>query len=227
VSLTRADATFAATEIRDDSATPSFALRREGKPLGEIQLAVPGRHNIANALAAGAAATEVGLPFGAVAAGLAAFTGTGRRFETLGSCRGIRVIDDYAHHPTEIRATLAAASVLGMPITAVFQPHLYSRTRDLLPEFAASFDQASRVVVTEIYAAREAPLPGVDAGQLAAAIARARPGIEVEYLPDKTAIAPWLATRLAPGELVLTLGAGDIRRVGEELVERLGAGARG
>jgi UDP-N-acetylmuramate--alanine ligase len=214
----RTASAYVATEVREREARPSFVLHREGERLGEVRLSVPGRHNVANALAAGAAAIEAGVPFRAVQEGLAAFTGTGRRFETLGEARGVRVIDDYAHHPTEVRATLAAAAVLGRPITAVFQPHLFSRTRDLMSEFAASFGEARRVVVTGIYAAREAPLPGVDAGQLAEAIRASGGGAEVWYLPRAEEIAPALAERLEPGELVLTLGAGDIRRVGEELV---------
>jgi UDP-N-acetylmuramate--alanine ligase len=212
---------YAATEIHDQEEATSFVVWRDRERLGEVRLSVPGRHNVANALAAGAAALEAGLSFAAVRDGLAAFTGTGRRFETLAEVAGVRVIDDYAHHPTEIRATLAAAQVLGRPITVIFQPHLYSRTRDLLEEFAASFGAARRVVVTEIYAAREAPLPGVDAGQLATAIRAVNPAAEVWYLPRMAEIAPALAERVTPGEVVLTLGAGDIRWVGEELVERL------
>jgi UDP-N-acetylmuramate--alanine ligase len=187
-----------------------------------VGLSVPGRHNVCNALAALGVALEVGIPFDAAREGLAAFTGTGRRFETLDEVAGVRVIDDYAHHPTEVAANLATArAVLQGPLTAVFQPHLYSRTRDQMEEFARSFAPADRVVITDIYAAREAPIPGVDAGQLAEAIRRRQPGREVHYIPRKEEIAPWLVERVTPGEVVLVLGAGDVRRVGEHLVELL------
>lgn len=218
-------ATFTATDVRTDTATPCFTVRREGEVLGTARLLVPGRHNVSNALAALAVALEAGIPFDVARDGLATFAGMGRRFETLGEAGGVRVIDDYAHHPTEVAATLeTAAELFRRPITAVFQPHLYSRTRDLMAEFAASFTLARRVIVTAIYPAREAPIPGVDAGRLADAIRARGDRQEVAYLPCKEEIAPWLVERLAPGEVVLTLGAGDIRQVGEQLLRRLNGG---
>jgi UDP-N-acetylmuramate--alanine ligase len=218
-----ADADLVAEDVEIETLTPRFRVRFRGERLGEVCLAVPGRHNVSNALAALGVALEAGIPFAAARDGLAAFTGTGRRFETLGEVGGVRVIDDYAHHPTEVAANLTTArAVLRRPLTAVFQPHLYSRTRDQMQEFARSFAPADRVIITDIYAAREAPIPGVDAGQLAEAIRQREPSRDVHYIPRKEEIAPWLAERVMPGEVVLVLGAGDVRRVGEHLVELLG-----
>jgi UDP-N-acetylmuramate--alanine ligase len=217
-----AGADLVATEMAIDTLSPRFRAQYRGETLGEVCLAVPGRHNVGNALAALGIALAAGVPFAAARDGLAAFTGTGRRFETLDEVAGVRVIDDYAHHPTEVAANLTTArAVLQRPLTAVFQPHLYSRTRDQMEEFARSFAPADRVIITDIYAAREAPIPGVDAGQLAEAIRRRQPAREVHYLPRKEEIAPWLAERVTPGDVVMVLGAGDVRRVGEDLVELL------
>jgi UDP-N-acetylmuramate--alanine ligase len=210
-----------AREIQVDTSEPRFTVSFDGDMLGEVRLAVPGMHNVQNALAALGLALAAGVPFEAAREGLAAFHGTGRRFELLGKIGGVRVIDDYAHHPTEVAATLATArEVLGPPITAVFQPHLYSRTRDQMEAFATSFAAADRVVITDIYAAREEPIPGVSAAQLADAI-RERSGREVVFIPQKEEIAPWLAERLWDRESVLVLGAGDVREVGEALVSLL------
>jgi UDP-N-acetylmuramate--alanine ligase len=218
-----AGADLVAEDVEIATLTPRFRVRFRGETLGGVCLAVPGRHNVSNALSALGVALEAGIPFDAARDGLAAFTGTGRRFETLGEVRGVRVIDDYAHHPTEVAANLTMArAVLRRPLTAVFQPHLYSRTRDQMQEFARSFAPADRVIITDIYAAREAPIPGVDAGQLAEAIRQLEPSRDVHYIPQKEEIAPWLAARVTPGEVVLVLGAGDVRRVGEDLMELLG-----
>jgi UDP-N-acetylmuramate--alanine ligase len=213
---------IAARDLQVNTAAPSFTAYLDEERLGAVRLAVPGRHNVQNALAALGIALAAGIPFEAAREGLASFTGTGRRYETLAEVRGVTVIDDYAHHPAKVTAALTTTrDVLRRPITAVFQPHLYSRTRDLLAEFARSFDAVDRVVVTDIYAAREEPIPGVDAGQLVDAIRAHAPDLEVHHLPRKEEIAPWLADRLRPGEVVITLGAGDVRQVGEKLVELL------
>lgn len=194
-----------------------FDAIRRGVKLGAAQLNVPGLHNVRNALAVIAVALELGVPFEQVAAGLSKFAGTGRRFETVGeTADGIVVIDDYAHHPTEIRATLAAARAKfgGRRIVAVFQPHLPSRTQDLMDEFARSFSDADLVVLTDIYLAREQPLAGVDGGVLAARAAAAG-NSNVAYVADKTQLPGRLASLAKPGDVLMTLGAGDIRAAGE------------
>jgi UDP-N-acetylmuramate--alanine ligase len=216
-------AELCAVDVEVVTETPRFTARWRGGLLGEFELGVPGRHNVLNALAALGVAFEVGLAPEAAREGLRRFGGVGRRFERLGEPGGVLVVDDYAHHPSELVATLAAArAALRRPITAVFQPHLYSRTQQLMAEFAASFAQADRVIVTDIYPAREAPIPGVSAEALVAAIRVCEPGKEVRYVGPKEAVVPILAEEAQPGDAVLTLGAGDIRVVGEALVARLG-----
>ena len=146
----------------------------------------------------------------------------GRRFELLGEVDDILVVDDYAHHPTEVAATLnAARSSLGRYTTAVFQPHLYSRTQLLLEDFARSFTDANRVIVTEVYAAREQPIPGVNGELLAERIRAVDPEKQVDFVADREALLQLLATETRPGDLVMTMGAGDIREVGEQLVQAL------
>jgi UDP-N-acetylmuramate--alanine ligase len=218
-------ADYVAVDLRIDQPQPTFTVARRGRALGEVRLGVPGRHNVLNALAVCALALEEGLPFEAVREGLLRFTGVGRRFEILGEPSDILVMDDYAHHPTEIQATLAAArDSLGRYTTVVFQPHLYSRTQLLLDDFARSFTDANRVIITDIYAAREQPLEGVS-GKLLADRIRESEGQEqekVEFIPDRAEILARLAAESRPGDLVITMGAGDIRELGEELVETLG-----
>jgi len=193
---------------------------RHGEPLGEVQLPLPGAHNAANALAALALTAEMGADFQQAAAALRGFPGVERRFEEKGVCGGVRVVDDYGHHPSELRATLAAArdSHPGR-LVAVFQPHRYTRTRDLFAEFAACFEAADLLVLTPVYGAGESPLPGAGAAQLADAI-RAR-GQQVLLTGCLAEVAPALAPELREGDLVLTLGAGNIGRVGPELLAAL------
>jgi UDP-N-acetylmuramate--alanine ligase len=215
-------AELSAVDLDLESATPRFTPRWRGGRLGEFSLSVPGKHNLLNALAALGVALEVGLPLDAVREGLRSFQGVGRRFERLGEPGGVLVIDDYAHHPSELAANLEAARrALRRPLTAVFQPHLFSRTQQLMAEFAASFRLADRVIITDIYPAREAPIPGVTAEALAAAIRAQEPDKEVRFVSPKETIAPLLAEALRPGDVVLTFGAGDIRQVGESLVAEL------
>jgi UDP-N-acetylmuramate--alanine ligase len=217
-------AELTAVDVDLERAMPRFHPRWRGGLMGEFELGVPGRHNVLNALAALGVALEVGLPLDAVREGLRGFRGAGRRFEYLGEAAGILVVDDYAHHPTELAATLAAArQALRRPITAVFQPHLFSRTQQLMEEFAGSFGDADRVIVCDIYPAREAPIPGVTAELLAERIQAREPGKEVRCISPKEQVAELLANELHPGEAVLTLGAGDIRAVGEALIARLHA----
>jgi UDP-N-acetylmuramate--alanine ligase len=215
-------AELSAVDLDLERSAPRFQPRWRGGLLGEFELGVPGRHNVLNALAALGVVLEVGLPLEAAREGLRGFRGVGRRFEYLGEEAGVVVVDDYAHHPSELAATLAAArQALGRPITAVFQPHLFSRTQQLMTEFAASFRHADRVVLCDIYPAREAPIPGVTSEALAAAIRVQDPEKEVTYVSPKERVVEVLAGVLKPGEAVLTLGAGDIREVGEALVTEL------
>ena len=184
------------------SPEPSFTVEWRGEPLGRITLGVPGKHNVQNALAAVAVGLEVGLSFEEIQRGLGEFRGTGRRFELLGEPRGIRVIDDYAHHPTEIAANLGAVKqALRRPMIAVFQPHLYSRTQLLMDDFARSFADADRVVITEIYPAREAPIPGVSGAHLVEAIRRHLPGKDARFLASKEEVVNWLAGTVPTGRM--------------------------
>ena len=185
---------------------------------------MPGRHNALNAAAAFAVCAELGFAPDAVAAGLAAYAGARRRLELKGQAGGVQVVDSYAHHPTELAADLAAARdvVPGGRVIALFQPHLFSRTRIFAADFGAALSQADEVLVLDVYAAREDPEPGVT-GQL---ICDAVPGARAQFLPDR-ASAPAEAAALAkPGDLVLTMGAGDVTALGPLIVaalrERLG-----
>jgi UDP-N-acetylmuramate--alanine ligase len=194
-----------------------FALCFEGRRLGEIELQVHGAHNARNAAGAAAMALEMDVDFTAVAGALAQFSGVDRRFQRKGEVDGVLVVDDYAHHPTELAAVLAAARQSGRRIVAVFQPHLYSRTRDFAADFARELSAADYVVLAEVFAAREEPLPGVDSGALAAAM-RAAGFAAVEYVPEREGLVPRLAELCRAGDLVLILGAGDIGAVAEEFL---------
>jgi len=187
----------------------------------ELALGLPGVHNLRNAAMAVGASLAVGADVDRALKGLAQFGGVGRRFESVGSARGVTIVDDYAHHPSEVAATIAAARQRfpDARVVAVFQPHLFSRTKLLGDALGAALAAADRVVVTEIYAAREAPLAGVS-GRLVAEAAR-RAGASVSWVPERAALAGELANSVVAGDVVLTLGAGDITRVGRELLERL------
>jgi UDP-N-acetylmuramate--alanine ligase len=198
-----------------------FHVRRRGERLGVVHLPIPGRHNVANALAVLAVAEELGVDFADAAGALATFAGVERRFETIGSVDAIRVVDDYGHHPTEIRATLAAArSLHSGRIVVVFQPHRFSRTRDLFEDFAAAFHDADLLVLTEIYAAGEPKIPGVEARALADTIA-ARGHRAVRFVPDLERVPAALVGELADGDLVITLGAGSVGTLGPRLLQAL------
>ena len=216
-----AEADLMAVDVEIDSAAPSYTAVWHGARLGRVQLQMPGLHTVANSLAAAAVGLTLGISFDKIAVGLAHFTGTGRRFERVGATASdILVIDDYAHHPTEIKATLAAARQAfgNRRIVAVFQPHLPSRTRDFKTEFAESFAAADHVVLTDIFLAREQPLEGVTGAGLAALTADRRGADCVTYVADKSALPARLSEIVRPGDLVLTLGAGDIRSAGEGLL---------
>jgi UDP-N-acetylmuramate--alanine ligase len=187
------------------------------RQLGELRLAVPGRHNLLNALGATAVGLEVGLDFARIAAGLAAFHGAERRFQMRGETAGIMVVDDYGHHPTEIAAVIAATKAINRRLIVVFQPHRYSRTAHLMQEFAAALAAADEVVLTDIYPAGEAPIPGVTVDALAAAVRKAtvRP---VHVIPALDALPAAVAALARDGDLIVTMGAGSIGGVGDRIL---------
>jgi len=198
----------------------TFTVVRDGADLGEIALQIPGVHNVQNALAAVSVGLELGVPFAQVKAGIGKFTGVFRRWEVKAELEGITVVDDYAHHPTEIRATLAGAKAgWRRRVVCVFQPHLYSRTRDFYDEFGRAFFNADVLVVTDVYPAREEPIQGVT-GELIASAAKEYGHKQVHYVPDKKDVPGYLMTLARPGDIVITMGAGDIWKFGEEFIAR-------
>jgi UDP-N-acetylmuramate--alanine ligase len=216
-----AEADFSAQDLKMSSSGVEFAVLHHGKSFGRLRLHLPGRHSATNALAAVAVAHELEIPFAKVKEALGAFTGIHRRFEVKGEPKGVLVIDDYGHHPAEIRATIGAIrDSWKRPLTVIFQPHRFTRTRDLFDEFLTAFEGADRLVLTEIYAAGEDPIPGATGEALYQAIKR-KGHIDVDFVPDKNQIAAHLADKLQRGDIALTLGAGDIYRIGETLVEEL------
>jgi len=193
--------------------------------LGEVELSVPGLHNVLNALAAIGSGLALGVTVEAMRPGLAAFRGVERRFQRLGVAAGVDVVDDYAHHPTEIRATLAAARTAypGRRIVAAFQPHLYSRTRDFAREFGEALAAADAVFVADIYPAREQAIPGVTAALIVDSTRQA--GGSVEWQGARGGLSSALARTVRGGDVVLTIGAGDITRTGPELLQALSSDA--
>ncbi|MEZ5380904.1 MAG: UDP-N-acetylmuramate--L-alanine ligase [Microthrixaceae bacterium] len=205
-------------DVRDRSVTGTRSVLTS--PQGEridLVVSVPGDHNALNAAGVVTLAAELGLDPRGAAEGVAHFTGTGRRFEQRGSVAGVTFVDDYAHHPTEVAATLAAATGWdGGRVVAVFQPHLYSRTQRLADRFGEALAAADVVVVTDVFAAREEPLPGVD-GTIVSAAARSHGATEVHDARDRSQLAALVGEIMAPGDLVLTMGAGDITTLATEL----------
>ena len=198
-----------------------FDVSKDGEPLGRIELPVVGRHNVLNALAAVAVGLEVEIPFAQVAYALSRFEGVGRRFEKRGESHDVLVVDDYGHHPTEIRATLAAAKQLGRGrVVVCFQPHRFSRTRLLAKEFGAAFDDADAVLVSDIYAAGETPIEGVTA-ELVVGAARSHGHRNVVYAGDLSRAEALLREMVRPHDLVVTLGAGDVAKLGDRLLASL------
>jgi UDP-N-acetylmuramate--alanine ligase len=203
----------------------SFTLVYEGSQ-APVKLRVPGRHNVSNALSAAAACLHVGLSVEAVAHGLGEYRGVERRFQVRGEVRGVTVIDDYAHHPTEVRATLEAArSGPWNRVVAVFQPHRYSRTQALHKDFGGSFRDADRIVITDVYGAGEQPVPGVTGKLISDSICAHLPGRAVAYLPHRDELVAYLRTSSRRGDALLTLGAGDISALGEEFFRAMEAPA--
>lgn len=216
-----------AVDIVHRQNTTTFMVLREGKELGEITLHIPGRHNVQNALAAIAVGLEVKVPFDLVKKGIEKFTGVFRRWEIKAEVGGITVVDDYAHHPTEIKATLAGVKAgWRRRVVCVFQPHLYSRTRDFYDEFGRSFFNADILVLTDVYPAREEPIQGVS-GELIANAAKEYGHKQVHYIPDKTKVPDFLMSLKQPGDFMITMGAGDIWKFGEQFIAHLKSAEKG
>jgi UDP-N-acetylmuramate--alanine ligase len=202
--------------------TSRFEVLHHGAVLGECALRVPGRHNVLNALAAIAVGLDLEIPFVTIQKGIAEFSGVQRRFQIRGEAKRVLVVDDYGHHPAEIRTTLAAAKAgFDRRVVTVFQPHRYTRTLHLRQEFLTAFNQADVLAVMDIYAAGEPPIHGVTGRDLADAI-RAHGHRDVTYVgSDRGRILEYLTDTLRPGDLLLTLGAGDVGQLGQELLDRL------
>ncbi len=216
-----AEADYRAVEIVSGPGRSEFSVYRKQDLLGRIRLPVPGHHNVANALAAVAAATELDVPFVTVADALAGFRGVGRRFEIVAEVNDVLVVDDYAHHPTEIEATLTTArEAYGRRVIAVFQPHLYSRTRDFAADFARVLARADWCVLTDIYPAREEPIEGIDS-ELIQREARRQGAENFSYVGKKENAVAEIARLVKRGDMVITIGAGSITHIRRMIVERL------
>ena len=217
-----AQADIRATHVIHDGFSTSFVAHYKGYRLGEVKFSMPGAHNVLNALACIAIGLELDLPFITIQEGFAKFSGVGRRFTVKGEPNGIMIVDDYGHHPAEIRATLAAAR-LGWPerrIVAVFQPHRYTRTKELFGDFVTAFYDAEVLILTDIYAAGEQPIEGATSERLAHEVLR-HGQKNVTWIADREKIPGHLAEIVKSGDIVITLGAGNIWQQGEGLLEVL------
>ena len=224
--LTSSNARLVARDVRPSGQTTTFSVAYDGLGLGEVSLRVPGHHNVQNALAAIAAGFALGVTLDQMREGLRQFGGVERRFQHLCDVAGLSIVDDYAHHPTEIAATLQAAraSYPGRRIVAAFQPHLFSRTRDFSEAFGEALSSADAVFLAEIYPAREKPIPGITSDLIAASLSRAgRPAV---WQGARSELSDALCGFVKKGDVVITIGAGDITRTGPELKQRLEAGQR-
>lgn len=213
------DVEYTARDIEYNNFYSKFSLIRSGENVGQVALSVPGWQNVLNSLAVFAIGFEFGLDFGAVTTALRTFSGARRRFQTIGEFNNILIIDDYAHHPTEIQATLSAAK-LGWPgrrVICIFQPHRYSRTALLKDKFIKSFGDADITIITDIYAASEKPIPGISGKTIADGIKDK----EVVYIPKKEKIPEYLMEKVKEGDIIMTLGAGDINTAAKEILARL------
>ncbi|HVI01424.1 MAG TPA: UDP-N-acetylmuramate--L-alanine ligase [Enhygromyxa sp.] len=224
--IERDDADYRAVELEMIGRCSRFRVLAHGEDRGGFELAMPGRHNVLNALATIALCDEQGVSTAVTRKALCEFSGVQRRFTLRGEINDIAIVDDYGHHPTELRATLAAARIAypHKRIVAAFQPHRYTRVRNHLDDFVSSLDDADMVVLTPIYAAGEAPIDGIDSDRLASLMRARKPGREVLLVPGGDVVAATtklLCERCQPGDLALTLGAGSITRVSHALVEAL------
>jgi UDP-N-acetylmuramate--alanine ligase len=206
-------------DIEHHQERTSFTVCRRGERLGRLSIRMPGRHNVLNSLAAVAVAMELEIPFATIIEAFQDFCGVQRRFQIKYQDNGIMVVDDYGHHPAEIRATLAAARAgWDRRVVAVFQPHRFSRTQALFEEFLTAFYQADHLVVMDIYAAGEQPIEGIDGRSLAEGI-RGHGHKDVHFIPDMDQVVEHLQATVRPGDLVITLGAGNIWQVGEAFAD--------
>ena len=216
-------ADYSARRVQHHGLSTRFLAYRRGEALGEFEVNMPGTHNVLNTLAVIAVADELEVPLDVTKQSLATFGGVARRFTIIGEPAGITLVDDYGHHPAEIEATLDAAQrAYGRRVVVAFQPHRYTRTRDLFEGFTRAFNKADVVLVTDVYAAGEAPIAGVSAAGLAQAI-REHGHHDVTYVADKKALPDALERRVQPGDVVIALGAGDVNACVRELKARLEA----
>ncbi|MGY1813204.1 UDP-N-acetylmuramate--L-alanine ligase [Blastococcus sp. SYSU D00820] len=223
---TAEDADLRLVDIEVGPETTAWTALLDGQVLGRVSIRVPGEHMARNSAAALLAGLELGLPADSLIAGLGRFGGVHRRFEFKGAVGGVRVFDDYAHHPTEVTAQLRAARAVAGEgrVVVAFQPHLYSRTREFASAFGEALGLADEVVVMDVYGAREDPVPGITGAMVAEAVPL--PAGQVHFEPSWSAAAPALAQRARPGDVVITMGAGNVSMVGPEVLEAL-AGAAG
>jgi UDP-N-acetylmuramate--alanine ligase len=223
--LSSTDARLRAANLRRDGLGSRFTAIYDDDVLGEVEVAVPGEHNVRNALAALGVGLGLGLTVEQMSPGIAAFRGVERRFQLLGEARDILVVDDYAHHPTEVRATIRAARAAAPDrrLVVAFQPHLFSRTRDLAHEFAAALGEADEVFLLDIYPAREQPIAGVTSDLIASAMRNERRA--PAWRGGRDALGAALVPALRAGDLVITMGAGDVTRCGPELLRSLNGSA--
>ncbi|GIW42122.1 MAG: UDP-N-acetylmuramate--L-alanine ligase [Candidatus Binatia bacterium] len=220
---TSADAEWRAEDVAVRETETTFRVRRRGRLLGSVRLGLPGRHHATNAVAALVVASELGVPFEVSAEALGRFSGIHRRFELCGEANGVLVVSDYAHHPAEIAATLGAAREgFARRLVVAFQPHRFTRTRDLFYDFLSAFDAADVLVLTEIYGAGEAEIPGVQGEALYHALRR-RGHVDVHFEPDRTGLLERVLALVRPGDLLLVLGAGDIHELAADVLVALGA----
>jgi len=214
-------ANYRATDISFHGLSTTFRALADDHELGQISIRMPGLHSVYNALATIAAAFELEVGFGVIHEALESFSGVQRRFQIKGEWGGVMVVDDYGHHPTEIKATLSAAkSGWERRTVVIFQPHRYTRTRDLFREFLTAFNQADVLFLTGIYAASEDPIPGVKVEDLCEGI-KGHGHKDVTLVPEKNQVVEHVLPRLRPGDMVITLGAGDVWKVGESLIQKL------
>jgi UDP-N-acetylmuramate--alanine ligase len=224
---TSAGSMLRAEAVEVSGRTTTFRVREHGRRLGTATIRIPGLHNVRNALASIAVARHLGAGWDAIVAGLDSYAGVERRFELVGERNGVLIVDDYAHHPTEIDATLAAARAAypDRRIVAVFQPHLFSRTRDFAEEFGRALAASDLLFVADIYPAREEPIEGVT-GEMIVEPARAK-GADARFLADRAAVPGVVAAALRSGDICLTLGAGDLNEAAREILDLLDGGSRG
>ncbi len=217
------DSQVSAQNISHTGSESSFQVTKDENSLGEISIDVPGKHNVTNSLAAVTLGLELGIPFSAISRGIQSYSGVKRRFEIKGSCHDVMIVDDYAHHPTEVRATLdAAKDGWNRRIIAVFQPHLFSRTRDFYQDFANSFSKADILIVTKIFPSREEPIEGVS-GELVVNAAQKNNHPHSVYINDWKQLKKSLDELVKPGDMIITIGAGNIWRFCQEYFEHLSA----